>query len=309
MANLSKKKYSKNISQITHSLETHRQFAKKNIKEKINFGIFAFVASSAVLTVLVLLGILVKGGSGVISIEFITQMPMSQMTEGGIYSAIMGTVYLSLLTLLFSLPLGVGAAIYLHEWAGKGFFVRLIRLSIRNLAGVPSIVYGLFGLGIFAATIGFGTSLLSASLTLALMSLPIIITASEEALKAVPQEFREASIALGATRWETIRYQVLPYALPGIATGSILSIARAAGETAPIILTGAAYFLPYLPGSLFDRFMALPYHLYILSTQHSQTAVVRPLAYGTALVLIAIVLLVNAVAIYIRYRSRKNKLW
>lgn len=303
------KKSKPSLAKITHSMESHRHYARKALKEKMNFGIFGVIAFLAVITVLVLIGILIRGGIGVISLEFLTQMPLSQMTEGGIYPAIVGTFYLSLLTLLFSLPLGVGAAIYLHEWAGKGLFVRLIRLSIRNLAGVPSIVYGLFGLGIFAATLGFGVSLLSASLTLTLMCLPIVITSSEEALKAVPQEFREAAIALGATRWQTIRYQVLPYALPGIATGSILSLARAAGETAPIILTGAAYYLPFLPESVFNRFMALPYHLYILSTQHAQPDVVRPIAYGTALVLIAIVLIINGIAIFIRYRSRKNKQW
>lgn len=307
--NLPGKKAYKSLFKILHSTESYRQHAQKAFKEKINFNLFALIAFSAVIAVFLLLAILVRGGIGIISLEFLTAMPVSRMTEGGIFSAIVGTFYLSLLTLLFSLPLGIGAAIYLHEWAGRGVFVRLIRLSIRNLAGVPSIVYGLFGLGVFAAFIGLGTSLLTASLTLALMSLPIVITASEEALKAVPQEFREAAIALGATRWETIRYQVLPYALPGIATGSILSLSRAAGETAPIILTGAAYYLPFLPQGVFDRFMALPYHLYILSTQHSELALVRPLAYGTALVLIAIVLSVNGAAIYIRYRSRKNKQW
>ncbi len=302
-------KIAENLSKIMHSSESQRQYAQKEFKEKVNFNLFAVIASLTIVTILALFIILIRGGIGVISIDFLIQRPISQMTEGGIFPAILGTFYLSVLTLIFSLPLGISAAIYLHEWAGTGLFVRLIRLSIRNLAGVPSIVYGLFGLGIFAATIGFGTSLLSAALTLALMSLPIIITASEEALKAVPQDFREAAISLGATRWQTIRYQVLPYALPGIATGSILSLARAAGETAPIILTGASYYLPFLPTSIFDRFMALPYHLYILSTQHAQPAVVRPIAYGTALVLIAIVLIVNGIAIYLRYRSRKNKLW
>ncbi len=294
---------------LTHSRDSFRKNVQKKLREKIWFSIFGGIGSLAVLVVLTVLVVIFARGANVFSLEFITAKPLRQMTEGGIFPAILGTVYLSLLTLAFSLPIGISAAIYLHEWAGKGWFVRMIRLSIRNLAGVPSIVYGLFGLALFVSGLGFGNSLLSAALTLALMTLPIIITSSEEALKAVPDEFREAALSLGATRWETIKLQVLPYALPGVATGSILGLARAAGETAPIILTGAAYYLPYLPQSIFDRFMALPYHLYILATQHSDLATVRPIAYGTALLLILIVLVVNSIAIFIRARIRKNKLW
>ncbi len=297
------------LTQLTHSQQSYREARQKKLREHVWFGIFAVIGLSAILIVFLLLGILLSRGGATLSWGFLTQRPINQMTEGGIFPAILGTFYLSVMTLLFSLPVGISAAIYLHEWAGKGWFVRLIRLSIRNLAGVPSIVYGLFGLGLFASGLGFGNSLLSASLTLSLMTLPIVITSSEEALRGVPEEFREAAMSLGATRWETIRLQVLPYALPGMATGSILGLARAAGETAPIILTGAAYYLPYLPQSIFDRFMALPYHLYILATQHSQISTVRPIAFGTALVLILIVLTVNSVAIMVRTRIRKNKLW
>ncbi|ACB84565.1 phosphate ABC transporter permease PstA [Natranaerobius thermophilus] len=302
-------KISKKLASLTYSRESFRESALKKFKEKVWFALFGAVGASAVLIVLFLLTIIFINGFEVISLEFLIERPLQQMTEGGIFPAILGTFYLSVLTLLFSLPIGISAAIYLHEWAGKGWFVRLIRLSIRNLAGIPSIVYGLFGLALFASGMGFGSSLLSASLTLSLMTLPIVITSSEEALKGVPNNFRQAALSLGATRWETIKLQVLPYALPGMATGSILGLARAAGETAPIILTGAAYYLPYLPESVFDRFMALPYHLYILATQHSDISTVRPIAFGTALVLILIVLTVNSVAILIRVKIRKNKIW
>jgi phosphate transport system permease protein len=252
---------------------------------------------------------LLEKGIKVISWEFLTQSPRKNMTEGGIMPAIVGTFYVSSLTVGISVPLGIGCAIYLNEYVKQGRLVKIIRLCIRNLAGVPSIVYGLFGLGIFAATLKLGTSILTSALTLAIMSLPWVITASEEALKAVPNSFREAGLALGSTKWQTIRYLVLPVAIPGMATGSILSLARSAGETAPIILTGAAFFLPVLPQTLRDRFMALPYHLFILATQHTKIEQVRPLAYGTALVLILVVLLLNLVAILWRAKIRKSQTW
>lgn len=250
-----------------------------------------------------------RKGLGAISWSFIVEAPRQGMTAGGIWPAIVGTTYLALGTLLISMPLGIATAVYLNEYARGGALNRLIRLAIRNLAGVPSIVYGLFGLGVFAAMLGLGTSLAAASLTLSLMTLPWIVTASEEALKSVPQSFREGSYALGATPWQTIRHLVLPYALPGMFTGSILGLARAAGETAPIILTGAAYFLPRLPSSVLDQFMALPYHLYILATQHASTTEVRPLAYGTALVLLALVMTLNMLVMVIRARVRRQKSW
>ncbi|MBD3272283.1 MAG: phosphate ABC transporter permease PstA [Elusimicrobia bacterium] len=246
-------------------------------------------------------------GIGTISWEFLTKMPRKGMTEGGIFPAIVGTVMVTVITSLLSVPLGMGCAIYLNEYAADSIYTRIIRLSIRNLSGVPSIVYGLFGVVLFVQYLRLGTSVLSAGLTLGLLTLPWTITASEEALKTVPQSYREGSLALGATKWQAIRTNVLPYAVPGMLTGTILGLARAAGETAPILFTGAAFFLPHLPKSLFDQFMALPYHLYIMATQHHDIVKVRPLAYGTALVLIVLVLSMNTGAIILRYKLRKMK--
>ena len=279
---------------------------RKNINERIGF----FILRLATFIVLIILGIILydifSQGLGVISWEFLTQPPRRGMTEGGIWPAIAGTIYVSLITIIFSVPLGMFAAIYLSEYARKGRLNQVIRIAIRNLSGVPSIVYGLFGVVIFVEMLNLGTSLISASLTLAILTLPWTITASEEALKAVPQAYREGALALGATRWEAIRTNVLPYAIPGMLTGTILGLARAAGETAPILFTGAAFFLPHLPHSVFDQFMALPYHLYVLATQHPAIDQVRPIAYGTALVLIVLVLAMNGLAVMIRYRFRKR---
>ncbi|GAB6062759.1 phosphate ABC transporter permease PstA [Deferrisoma palaeochoriense] len=238
--------------------------------------------------------------------EFLTDRPRKGMTAGGIFPAIAGTALVSLLTVAFSLPLGVGAAIYLVEYAPENRTTRWIRLAIRNLSGVPSIVYGLFGVVLFVDLLGLGTSLLSAGLTLGLLTLPWIITASEEALKSVPSAYRDGALALGATRWQAIRTVVLPPALPGILTGAILGLSRAAGETAPILFTGVAFFLPFVPQSLSDQFMALPYHLYILSTQHHSLTKVRPLAYGTALVLVGLVFSLNLTAFAVRSRMRRR---
>ena len=246
-------------------------------------------------------------GIKVLSWGFLSQMPKKGMTEGGIYPAIVGTVLVTVITAVLSVPLGMGCAIYLNEYAQKNRWTRMIRLSIRNLSGVPSIVYGLFGVILFVQLMHFGTSVLSAGMTLGLMTLPWTITASEEALKAVPNSFREGSLALGATKWQSIRTNVLPYAIPGMLTGTILGLSRAAGETAPILFTGAAFYLPFLPDSLFSQFMALPYHLYIMSTQHHAIARVRPLAYGTAFVLIIVVLGMNSLAIILRYQLRKMR--
>jgi phosphate transport system permease protein len=264
--------------------------------------------------VLVVLAVLVlflydigKKGGGVISWEFLTQAPRKGMTAGGIFPAIMGTFLVTLVTAVLAIPLGMCAAIYLNEYARQTRLTRIIRLSIRNLSGVPSIVYGLFGVIIFVNILKLGTSILSAGLTLGLLTLPWTITASEEALKTVPNSYREGALALGATKWQSIRTNVLPYAIPGMLTGTVLGLARAAGETAPIMFTGAAFFLPYLPRSLKDQFMALPYHLYIMSTQHHAIETVRPLAYGTALVLIALVLGLNMFAVVVRYRLRKKR--
>jgi phosphate transport system permease protein len=248
-----------------------------------------------------------RKGGGAISWEFLSQAPKKGMTQGGIFPAIFGTFLVTLITAALAVPLGMCAAIYLNEYATQGRLTRIIRLSIRNLSGVPSIVYGLFGVILFVNIMRFGTSVLSAGLTLGLMTLPWTITSSEEALKTVPNAYREGALALGATRWQSIRTNVLPYAVPGMLTGTVLGLARAAGETAPILFTGAAFFLPYLPKSLGDQFMALPYHLYIMATQHHQIEQVRPLAYGTALVLIVLVLGMNMTAVVIRYRMRRKR--
>jgi len=246
-------------------------------------------------------------GTGVISWEFLTEEPRRGMTEGGIFPAIIGTLLVTMVTAILAVPLGMFAAIYLNEYTKQSKLTRIIRLSIRNLSGVPSIVYGLFGVILFVNILKFGTSILSAGLTLGLLTLPWTITASEEALKAIPNSYREGALALGATKWQAIRTNVLPYALPGMLTGTVLGLARAAGETAPIMFTGAAFYLPFLPKSLGDQFMALPYHLYVMATQHHSISLVRPLAYGTALVLIVIVLGMNMTAIIIRYRMRRKR--
>jgi phosphate transport system permease protein len=251
--------------------------------------------------------ILVKNGFSAISWEFLTSVPRMGMKEGGIFPAIVGTIYLVFGTIIFALPLGVATSIYLTEYAKDNWLNRLIRIAIINLAGVPSIVYGLFGLGLFVLFFKLGTSLLSGSLTLAIMILPVIISASEEAFKTVPVSFREASLAVGATKWQTIWKVVLPQALPGILTGAILGVSRAAGETAPILFTVAAFYLPTLPKSIFDQAMVLPYHLYVISTQIP--GIKLDVQYGTALVLILLVLGMNLTAIIIRARFRRRKKW
>lgn len=248
-------------------------------------------------------------GIPALSWEFLTASPRNGGAEGGIFPAIVGTLVLVLGTIAVALPLGMASAVYLSEYARRGKFTEIIRLAIMTLAGVPSIVFGLFGLGLFVIFLQFGTSVIAGCLTLACMILPTIIVSSEEALQAVPRSLREGSLALGATKWETIRKNVLPYAVPGMLTGSILGIGRAAGETAPILLTVAAFYLPKLPRSIFDQVMALPYHLYVLATQHPAAEQVRPMQYGTALVLIILVLAVNLSAVVIRSRIRKKHRW
>ncbi|MGA2318837.1 MAG: phosphate ABC transporter permease PstA [Thermodesulfobacteriota bacterium] len=279
---------------------------RKSLSERIGF----FLLTLAGILVLFILGVILldifSKGIKTISWEFLTQPPREGMTKGGISPAILGTFVVSLITVIFAVPLGMFAAIYLHEYARPGKMTRLIRLSIRNLSGVPSIVYGLFGVALFVQMLKFGTSILSSGLTLGLLTLPWTITACEEALKTVPQSYREGAFALGATKWYAIRTNVLPYAVPGMLTGVILGLSRAAGETAPILFTGAAFFLPHLPRSLFDQFMALPYHLYILATQHQAIEKVRPIAYGTALVLLGLIFLLNLSAVWIRYRYRQR---
>src|SRR5690606_18454767 len=237
----------------------------------------------------------------------LTAMPREGMTAGGIFPAIVGTLLLTAGTAVAAIPVGVGGAIYLAEYATDTWLTRAIRLAIINLAGIPSVVYGLFGLGLFVLFLQFGTSILAASLTLSIMTLPVIISTAEEALRAVPQSFRTVSISLGATRWQTIRRIVLKESLPGILTGVILGLERAVGETAPILFTGAAFFLPRLPNSPFDATMALPYHLFVISTQVPEMPV--QIQYGTALVLLVFVLTMNLIATVIRSRARAKRQW
>lgn len=270
------------------------------------------IRSMTYLIVLVIASIIIKimwNGLPAINWEFLTTMPKRGGAEGGILPAIVGTLVLALGTIVIALPLGMATAIYLSEYAKPGRFTRTVRLAIVTLAGVPSIVFGLFGLGLFVIFLRFGSSIIAGCLTLACMILPTIIVSSEEALRSVPQSLREGSLALGASKWQTIYKNVLPYSIPGMLTGSILGIGRAAGETAPILLTVAAFYLPKLPKSIFDQVMALPYHLYVLTTQHPDVIKVRPLQYATALVLLLLVLGVNLAAILLRIRIRKKYKW
>ena len=281
---------------------------KIRIGDMMGFGFLRFSVGTVIIALAVILYDIISKGIGKISWSFLATMPKNGMTEGGILPAIIGTFLVTIITALLSIPLGMGCAVYLNEYARDNMFNRIIRMSIRNLSGVPSIVYGLFGVILFVQVMNLGTCILSAGLTLGLMTLPWTITASEEALKNVPKSYREGALALGATKWQSIRTNVLPYAVPGMLTGNILGLSRAAGETAPILFTGAAFFLPFLPKSLFNQFMALPYHLYVMSTQHHAITKVRPIAYGTALVLIALVFAMNLGVVIVRYRLRKVKM-
>ena len=277
----------------------------KELKQIIGFNILRICVGTVILILIIILYDITTKGIGVINWKFLISMPKNGMTEGGILPAIIGTFLVTVITALLSIPLGMGCAIYLNEYAKDTKITRLIRMAIRNLSGVPSIVYGLFGVILFVQVMNFGTCILSAGLTLGLMTLPWTITASEEALKNVPNSYREGALALGATKWQAIKTNVLSYAIPGMLTGTILGLSRAAGETAPILFTGAAFYLPFLPKSLFSQFMALPYHLYIMSTQHHAVSKVRPIAYGTALVLIILVFAMNLCAVIVRYHLRK----
>ncbi|MBN1526242.1 MAG: phosphate ABC transporter permease PstA [Candidatus Omnitrophica bacterium] len=276
-----------------------------NLKEKIGFGALFLATMAVVVPVLCIIWLIVTRGWSAISWEFLFTMPRDGMRAGGIFPAIVGTFYLVLGSVAFSLPVGVMAAIYLNEYAKDNFLTRMINLAIINLSGVSSVVYGLFGLSLFVVFFRFGVSIISGSLTLGIMTLPVIITTTREALRAVPKPFREVSFSLGTTRWQTIRHAVLPFALPGILTGAILSIGRAAGETAPILFTVAAFYLPNLPNSPFDQAMALPYHLYIISTQIPNIRL--DYRYGTALVLVGFVLIMNISAIVVRSKFRKKR--
>ncbi len=279
----------------------------RQTSQRIAFIVISLSALIVVAPILFIVGYIVVQGVGAISWEFLTGFPYNGMKSGGVWPAIVGTLWLTLGTAVVAVPVGVGAAIYLSEYAGDNQLTRAIRIAIINLAGIPSVVYGLFGLGLFVIFLNFGTSILAGSLTLGIMTLPVIISTAEEALRAVPQSFRLVSVSLGGTRWETIRRVVLPQALPGIITGIILGLERAAGETAPILFTVAAFFLPRLPHSIFDQTMALPYHLFVISTQVPGMPV--RIQYGTALVLMFFVLSMNVLATLIRRHYRRQRVW
>ncbi len=275
--------------------------------EKLFQILFMLMAGLLILPVLIILTTLVVKGSPVISLDFLLQDPTNGMTEGGIFPALIGTVWLVGVALLISVPVGVAAAVYLSEYAPDNWFTRAINLAIINLAGVPSIVHALFGVGAFVIFFGFGTSILAASMTLAVMTLPVVIVATRESLQAVPPAFREACWNMGATRWQTIRRVVLPNSISGILTGVILEVSRTTGETAPVMFTGAAFFIPVLPESVFDQTMALSLHLFVVSTQVPN--VPEALPYGVALVLVGMVLLMNSVSIALRMYLRGKKKW
>jgi phosphate transport system permease protein len=275
--------------------------------QRIGFGLLTIVAVVTVLPIFLIVYLIVMQGLPALSWEFITGFPSDGMRSGGILPAIVGTVLLTFGAAIFTMPFGIGAAIYLSEYAPENRWTRTIRLAIISLAGIPSVVYGLFGLGLFVLFMRMGTSILAGALTLGVMTLPVVISASEEALRAVPQSFRVVSISLGATQWQTVRRIVLPEAVPGILTGAILGLERAAGETAPILFTAAAFYLPQLPTSPLDATMALPYHLYVISTQVPGMPI--SIQYATALVLLVFVLSLNIIATLIRSRARARRQW
>lgn len=280
---------------------------QRQTSEKIAFAILTFLAVVVVVPILLVVSYIIVQGIGAVDWEFLTAFPRNGMKEGGILPAVIGTVLLTFGTAVVSIPIAVGAAVYLAEYARDTRLTRTIRLAIINLAGIPSVVYGLFGLGLFVLFLKLGTSIVAGSLTLGLMTLPVVISTAEEALLAVPQRFRIVSRSLGATRWQSVRHVVLPNALPGVLTGVILGLERAAGETAPILFTVAAFYLPQLPRSPLDQTMALPYHLYVVSTQ--VPGMPLQVQYGTALVLLALVLGMNLVATVIRSRFRRRRQW
>jgi phosphate transport system permease protein len=289
------------------SFQANQQDHTNKKVQKLVSILFLTMTILLILPVVIILCVLIVRGGPALSWEFLSGMPTNGMTAGGVFPALLGTIYLVLVALLFSVPLGVASAIYLSEYAPDNWLTRLINLAIINLAGVPSIVHALFGVGAFVVFFRFGTSILAAGLTLAIMTLPVVIVATRESLQAVPQSFREACWAMGATRWQTIRRIVLPNAVSGILTGVILEVSRTAGETAPIMFTGAAFFLPLLPQGVFDQTMALSLHLYVVSTQVPNMP--EQLPYGVALLLILLVLVMNSLSIAFRIRLRNLKKW
>jgi phosphate transport system permease protein len=284
-----------------------RTFFNPRNKQRMGYTLLTLISVITVLPIIAMGVYILLLGAPVISWTFLTEFPREGMRAGGIMPAILGTIYLTIGTAIFSVPPGIAAAVYLSEYAEDNRWTRLIRIAMINLAGIPSVVYGLFGLGLFVIFLQFGTSILAASLTLSIMTLPVIISTTEEALRSVPNSFRVVSISMGATRWQTVWRIVLPQGLPGIITGVILGLERAAGETAPILFTGAAFFLPALPGSPFDPTMALPYHLFVISTQVPGMPI--QIQYGTVLVLLTFVLGMNLIATVIRSRARARRQW
>ncbi|MFC2006065.1 phosphate ABC transporter permease PstA [Chloroflexota bacterium] len=280
--------------------------SKRQLSQRVAFSLLILAAIAVIVPVLIIILQIIINGASAISWEFLTQAPSQAGKAGGIFPAIVGTFYLMLGTIVFALPMGVMAGIYLTEYAKENWLTRAINLAIVNLAGVPSIVYGLFGLGIFVLLFHLGMSLLSASLTLACQALAMTVTTSREAILAVPREYRDGSLAIGVTRWQTIRHIVLPQALPGIITGAVLAMSRAAGETAPILVVGAAFFLPGLPQSPFDQFMALPYHLYTVAAH--VPGIPKSTIWGVALVLLVVVLFFNVLATIVRLKTRQRRL-
>ena len=279
------------------------------LKQTVFFGVVRLSQLIISVALLGILGYIFFHGFRAVTWDFLTLPPSDSMTRGGIMPAIVGTLYLTAGAIAVALPLGVVSAVYLTEYAKQGRWIRVIRIGVNCLAGVPSVVFGLFGLGFFVVYLKFGSSIIAGSLTLGILILPTIIGASEEALKAVPQTFREGSLALGVSKWSTIARIVLPPALPGILTGSILGIGRAAGETAPIMFTAAAFFTAALPKSIFDEVMALPYHVYVLATAGTNIEMTRPIQYGTVMVLVALILGIDLIAILIRSSMRRKKRW
>jgi phosphate transport system permease protein len=283
--------------------------SKKHLSQQIAFGIFRLLSLMVAATLFAILGFIIYKGIGVISWDFLTTAPKDGMTAGGIWPAIVGTFYLMVGSALFAFPVGVMSGIYMNEYAPRGWVVNFIRMMTNNLSGIPSIVFGLFGMALFVNYMGFGDSIIAGSLTLGLLCVPLVIRTTEEALKAIPDSLREGSRALGATKLQTIWHVILPMAMPNVITGLILAMGRVSGETAPILFTCAAYFLPQLPSSVFDQCMALPYHLYVISTSGTNMDAQLPLAYGTALVLIVIILFVNLLANALRkYFEKKVKI-
>jgi len=297
------------VNRTEPSTPTARKLRRNRFASNYGFWALGIPLAAFLVFIVYLFAYLFRNGLGVISWRFLTQPPTSGMTAGGIWPCIVGTVLVTFVSLLFSVPIGVFSAIYLSEYAPANLLTRAIRSSIRSLAGIPSIVYGLFGVALFVSAMKIGLSILASGLTLGLMNLPWIITTAEEAISAIPGSFREGALALGTTKWEAIRYNVLPYAFPGILTGILLAVARTMGETAPILFTGVTYYTRQLPNSLTSKFMALPYHLFTLATQHDQMTKVRPIAFGTAIVLLAFVLLFDAVAFVFRLRSAGSNKW